>query len=399
MAASHRSRSRRVATVNTALEGLWKSGLVPQPLLDPDELVRIAQRKAGSSDFGPHDWRANLEILCGALHAEAALNPLGRTIAQGQIAAALADRLRIHALWQRHPEIADIPLGAPVIILGPMRSGSTRVQRLLACDDRLTHTCFFESWNPVPIAFGPGALDDRRLRAHLALGVGRLLNPAFAAIHPTWIDAPDEETGLYSPSLFGAAFEAQWRVPSYAHHIEATDPAPVYRELRKLLQTIAWLRGDFAPRPWILKAPQMMQDVGTVREIFPGARFVILHRDAPAVIASSSSLTRNQMAMQSDDVNPAWIGREWTRKVALRQARLEAAAIPAERRADIAFDAMNDDWQGGLVRVYGLLKLPLNAALMARMAGTLAKARRQRLERHAYRASDFGLAEPVRSYG
>ncbi len=162
------------------------------------------------------EWRDRLDRLTHALHTEAALSPLGTIIAYGQLVAALANRARMHALWKRHPEILSRPFRAPIIILGQMRSGSTRMQRLLACDPRLAHTRFFESWNPLPALRRSVPIDDRRLRAWLALRCARWLNPAFGTIHPTGTTQPDEEIGLHNISIFGSAFEAQWRIPSFA---------------------------------------------------------------------------------------------------------------------------------------------------------------------------------------
>lgn len=362
-----------------------------RPSLDPDALIASAIEAAGSKDFGPdRGWRERLAVLTNALEREARLTPLGRTIAHGQLLAALTGRLRARALWRERPEIARIPLPRPIVVLGQMRSGTTRMQRLLACDRRFTFTRFFESWCPVP---SRGWFDDRRLRAGAALATARWLNPRFAAIHPTSTGAPDEEFGLHNLSIYGATFEAQWRVPSFAAHCEATDPAPVYAELRKLLQTLAWLRGEREPHSWVLKLPQFMADLPALLAVFPDARLVCLSRDPAAVVASSCSLVRNQMEMQSDCVDPIWIGREWLRKTMLRERR----AGEARRRADVAqvevdYRAIDADWRGEMRRVYAGLGETLTAQVEARMARFLARSR-QRAGGHRYGLEEFGLSD------
>ncbi|WP_106407389.1 sulfotransferase family protein [Sphingomonas jatrophae] len=383
------TRRRRLA--NRLLEQAWASGAASVPSLDPAHLVAAATARVRSDaleDAGP--WRTNLDVLAAALEAEAGLSALGRTIAHGQIVAALADRARLSALWRRHPEIAEQPLAAPIIVLGQMRSGTTRMQRLLACDPRLAHTRLFESLNPVPT----GAIDDRRLRAILGLGLARLLNPSFAAIHPTGASAPDEEAGFHSISLYGATFEAQWRVPAFARHCEALEPSPVYAEFRRLMQTVAWLRGAPA-RPWVLKLPQMMQDLPAVLATFPDARLVCLHRDATATVASSASLVLNQMALQCDAPDPHWIGREWLHKAVLRHGRAAAARAAAAHvpQVEVHFSDMNRDWRGEMRRVYAMLGLPLTAAVERRMAAYVARAARAPLHHHRYSLDAFGLTE------
>lgn len=384
--------ARRVARANAALDGAWSRGWAERPPLEPEALLARARAKTGLNDAGADTgWRRRLDVLVGDLHDHAALTPLGRTIAHGQLVAALANRMRAHALWRRHPEILQLPVPAPVIVLGQMRSGTTRMQRLLACDPRLAFTRFFEGWNPVPLRSG-GMIDDRYLRGWLALRCSRLLLPAFDAIHPTATGQADEEIGFHNVSIFGTAFEAQWNVPAFAAHTEAEDTRPVYQEFRRLLQTVAWQRRQRSVRPWILKLPQMTQDLASVLSAFPDARLVVLDRDPAALVGSAASLVYSQMQLQSDDADPRRIGREWLRKVALRHHRTErdlaTAAVPQVR---VSFDAIGADWRGEMRRVYAMLDMPLLPEVEARMARYLSRPQHRRLAAHHYDLENFGV--------
>ena len=379
----------RVALANAALEKAWARGWAERPPLEPEALLARARAKTGLGDAGADTgWRRRLDLLVEDLHAHAALTALGRTIAHGQLVAALANRMRVHALWRRHPEILDLPVPAPVIVLGQMRSGTTRMQRLLACDPRLAHTRFFESWNPVPMR--AGGWDDRHLRGWLALRASRWLCPEFAAIHPVAAGQADEEIGFHNVSIFGSAFEAQWRVPNFAAHAEREDTRPVYQEFRRLLQTVAWQRKAAQPRPWVLKLPQMTQDLPAALAAFPDARLVVLDRDPAALVGSAASLVHTQMRLQSDAVDPRWIGREWLRKVALRRRRTADALAEAQaERVEVGYEAIGADWRGEMRRVYALLGLPLIPEVEARMARYLA---RRAPGTHRYDLAEFGLA-------
>jgi hypothetical protein len=385
---------RRTHILNDMLETAWNRGWLSRPSLDPEMLLASARRKTRLSDAGTDDgWRDRLDRLSDALHREASLTPLGRTIAHGQLVSALSNRLRAHAFWQRHPEILSVPLAAPIIIVGQMRSGSTRMQRLLACDPRFTFTRFFESWNPLPRTRAWKLLDDRRLRGWFSLRMARFINPDFDVIHPTCTAQADEEIGLHNISLYSSAFEAQWRVPSFVAHSEAMDTRPVYREFKRLLQTLAWLRRDRGDRPQILKIPQFSQDLEAVLDTFPYARLVCLHRDAEALVGSAASLVHNQMLVQSDRVDPEWIGREWVRKVALRDRRTNAArAVATVPQIDVHFDHIQDDWRSEMRRVYLMLDLPLLARVEADMARYLSSRSRGPTKRHVYDIADFGIS-------
>lgn len=389
---SPRQPGDRLAFVNDALERAWTRGWLSRPDIEPAALLGAARRVTRLDDFGADDgWRERIERLCQAIADEAALNALGTTIAYGQIVAALAARARAAALWRRHPEIEQVPIPAPIIVVGQMRSGSTRIQRLLACDDQFAFTRFFESWNPLP-RWNWLPIDDRVLRAWLALRVAHRLNPQFGIIHPTSTRAADEEIGFHNIALYGAAFEAQWRIPSFARHGEQADCRPVYAEFRRHLQTVRWLRRDRDERPWILKVPQFAQDLGTVIETFPDARLVVLSRDPAEVVGSSASLAYNQMIVQSDRVDRAWIGREALRKVVLRRDRV----AHARQRHDvpwtnIAFEAVEADWRTEIAKVYTLLARPLRPQVERKMERFMRPGSHARLARHSYSLADFGL--------
>ena len=356
--------------------------------------MKAAAGAVGLSDFGlDNGWRGRLERLCEALAQEAALTSLGTTIAYGQLVAALANRLRAAALWQRRPEILEVPIERPIIIVGQMRSGSTRMQRMLACDPGLTFTRFFESWNPLPRWMHKG-FDDRIVRGWFALRLASWLNPQFKIIHPASTFAADEEIGIHNIALYGAAFEAQWRIPSFARAGEAADCRPVYEEFRAHLQTIRWLRRDQRDRPWVLKIPQFGQDLRTVLEVFPDARLVVLERDPVSVVGSSASLVHNQMAVQSRSADPLWIGREWLAKTALRKQRIdEGLSRHSGPSVTVDFHEMQVDWRSEMRRVYHSLDMPFTSDVERRMARFAARPSHARLRRHHYDIADFGLCE------
>lgn len=378
--------------VNAGLRQSWRTGLAQRPELSAEAITADAVRRTGIDSFGPDvRWRPALDLLLHSLEQDAALSPLGRTIAYGQLVGVMMQRARAYALWARHPEILERHVAAPVIVLGHMRSGSTRVQRLLACDERLAHTRFFESWRPLPHR-APGLVDGRKLRAAAALHVAQLLNPRFTAIHPTSVGAPDEEIGFHAFALCGGPFEAQWRVPAFARHWERTDRHAVYREFRALVQTIGWLRGEPEDRPWILKVPQFMQDLPALLAAFPDARLLCLKRDPAEIVASSASLALNQMQIQSDRVDRDWIGREWLHKVALRERVAQVTLARSDApRLDIDFAAMNANWRGEMARIWRFLGLAPCPAATARMAAYIAAAHGHDRRRPRYSLADFGL--------
>ena len=373
--------SSRARALDRLLRKAWNSGRLARP-----DLERLRKR-ADQLAAGSKAWREALDRLIESLRDEARLNAVGLTFAYVQIARLLEQRRRADRLWRARPEIAGNELPRPIVVLGHMRSGTTRLQRLLGCDPRLNHTRFFEVTTPLP-----PAIDWRVLESWAQLRLIGFLNSEIHAVHPTSALAVDEVFGLLAFSFYGAQFEAQWRVPDFARWWEAQDKSWVYGELRHLVQTISWQRR--APEaPWVLKAPQFMEDLEPLLAAFPDARLVCLHREADAVVASTASLVCHQMQIQSDAVDRQWIGQEWLRKTARREA--QCAEVLAARsdvaRLDVDFAAVSDDWRGETRRIYRFLELELTPAVERRMAGYLRRAEASGFRGHRYRASDFGL--------
>ncbi|MGV3554495.1 MAG: sulfotransferase family protein [Croceibacterium sp.] len=369
----------------------WDRRWLTRP--DLGALRAKARKLERAKPEGDAPWRLALERLVDSLETEAQINEIGLTFAYVQLSDLLRQRARAERLWRRHPEILELPIERPIVVLGQMRSGTTRLQRLLGCDERLTHTHFHEVMSP---AARVPALAVAKSAAQIALL--DFLSPATRAVHPTSATAVEEAYGLLSLSFYGAHFEAQWRIPGFTRWWEGEDRAAVYRDFKRYLQTLAWRRCG-PTRPWVLKAPQFMEDLDALLAVFPDARLICLQRPAEDVVASSASLVWHQMSLQSNHADRQWIGAEWLRKTALRQAacnRVRAARADVPQ-LETGFADVNDDWRAEMRRIYDFLDLPLTVEVERKMARYLRRAEGSGFRNHAYDPSDFGLtAERVR---
>ncbi len=370
--------------LSAGLEAAWNCRLLTPPTLEPDDLLATAAR-AGPSCLGQGNWRAAFELLTEDLRGSARLNALGRTIAHGQLVGILRQRILAARLWQRCPQILDLPIREPVIVLGHMRSGTTRLHRLLACDPRFAFTRLHETLAPLATSSARSIASTMAVQSLL-----HLCNPQLRRIHPTFAFAPEEEFGLHAHSFHGAMFEAQWNVPRFARHSERRDPGPVYLEFRRLVQTLRWRRREPEEKVQLLKAPQFMAELDSVLGAFPGARLLWVRRDLGEVVASTASLVWNQRRIQSDSADRHAIGREWLDKTRMREER----ALAALRKHDpptleIEYAALNGDWRPQIQNVYRFLRYDLSPAVerrMAKVAGSIAH------QGHRYSPEEFGLA-------
>ncbi len=385
------ARSSRVDRVNGWLEKAWRNGLSDKPSLDPEALWAKALRSApATGERGPRseaavaDFRLRLEVLCDALMAEARLNPLGLTVAHGQLVRVIRQRLELGAMWQDDPAILETPLAPPIIVVGHMRSGTTRVHRLLASDPALAATRFCDSWHPVP-----RTPDTRPVWSAFSLLIARTLDPWLDTLHPFGATRVDEELGWLAAALDHCAYEAQWRVPSFTAFSEARDPTMVYREFARVLRSDAkWHENAALPR--VLKVPQFAEDLPALLAQFPDARVVHTRRGEDDLTRSAASLVANQMAMQSNDVDFAWIENEVARKIALRQQRMdEALATFDGPLSEVSFEALNADWEAEMARVYADLHLPFTAKALDGMRAEQGRAKNSPHKRHGQQMREF----------
>ena len=366
---------------NAFLGKAWQRGWLPAPDLDPQALWALAAKpygagaeaaeNGGRSADDVADFRGRLARMIAAIEAEADLNPLGRAMAWGQLSRVVKNRLAFGALWLERPELLGATLAPPIIVIGHMRSGTTRIHTLLAADPAHSHTRYCDAYHPVPARLG-ARLGINRVKATVELAMLGMLNPWMQSIHPMAAGAVEEELAWISAALHHSIYESQWHIPSYSAWSEARDPAPLYREFVRILQSDAAHRG-MADRPRVLKVPAFAEDLATLLSLFPGARLVIAEREHKAVLRSAVSLAANQMAMQSDSCCLEVIAARWRHKIALREARMAGVLKgwhgPVARAS---FDDLNADWEAVIARVYADLGLALTPRALAGMRWVMA---------------------------
>jgi hypothetical protein len=391
------SRGRRAVQANDFLGRAWDKGWLPPPSLEPDALWALAAKglgeraeaaeHAGRSEEDVADFRERLARLCAAVQTEAELTSLGRTMAFGQLMRAVKNRLALGDLWARRPQLIATRLAPPVIVIGHMRSGTTRIHKLLAADPAFSHTRYCDAHHPVPARLGVN-----RAKAVVELALLGVLNPWMQSIHPMAPAEVEEELAWISAALHHSIYESQWRIPAYSAWSEARDAAPVYREFLRIFQTDAAIRG-IAAKPRVLKVPAFAEDLATLLTLFPDARLVLASRDGEAVFKSAVSLSANQMAVQSDSCDLAEIEALWRHKIALREQRIAAALAQWDGPvARLAFDDLTRDWEAAMAECYRQLGLALTPQALRQMRRVMATSTRGRHHAHAAQLAGFDRA-------
>ncbi|MEL7446615.1 MAG: sulfotransferase [Pseudomonadota bacterium] len=390
------TRAPLVEKSNAWLSKAWAKGWLPEPTLDPAALWAVAAKPFGSDaelvettgrdSRDVADFRLRLSKLTEAAQAEARLNPLGRAMGHGQLVRVIRQRLGMGKKWAEHTDLPRTDIAPPIIVIGHMRAGTTRVHKLLAADPAHSSTRFCDAWHPVP-----AKPDMRAVKSAIDLAIMRRINPWIDAIHPMATQAVEEELSWLAAALNHSVYQTQWHIPSYSGWSEARDPAPVYREFGRILRTDSAYRGVSA-KPRVLKVPTFSEDLPSLLAEFPDARLIIAQRDSEDVLRSAVSLVANLMTISSDHCDLGWIETEWRRKLALRDERMASFVDHWDGPiAHLQFDALGEDWESEIARTYQALDLELSGKALLAMRKEMVRSKSGQHLSHSEHLSRFAM--------
>ena len=322
--------------------------------LSIEAILSHAVAATGLDDFGPDDFRERLELQLAEMNADPERTGIGRMIMFGDCARNAANRLLIRELLKQHPEILDIPIEKPVIVVGLPRSGTTHLVNLLAADSRFRSMPLWESYEPVPNPKEPArvdGVDPRWTRCQQQWEAMQQAAPFIAAMHPMEPDHVHEENELMAPDFSNYNLEWVSRSPGWRDYYLSHDQTPHYRYLKTVLQILQWYR----PRErWVLKSPQHLEQLGPLLAVFPDATIVVTHRDPVAVIQSTITMLTYGSRTGYRSPRPEWYRDYWSDRIhrLLEASVRDRHLLPEGRTVDVFFHEYMADEMGTLQRVY-----------------------------------------------
>lgn len=365
---------------------------------DADELLAEAQRRTGLHDFGDPRFREPMEKLLESLDRDARLHEAGRQAQRERVIGSLVTRLTAEAFVAEHPEIEDERIEAPLVIVGPTRSGTTRLHRMLSADPRHFTVLWWENRSPVPRPGTDWRRDDPRI-AEAREEVRQVLEaaPQMKAIHPWDPMGPDEDALLCEHAFFSYVPESSVHVPSYRDWMQEQDVTPAYAFLARMLRILQWQkkeRGERGER-WVVKTPQHLGFIETFCRVFPDARIVQTHRDPLSAVPSAASMYSTLWQITSDEVDLSAAGRQCRDRLELDLSRFLAfrARQPADRVFDLWFDEMERDSIGPVERMYAWLGTPFLPETRRALERWLVDNAREKRPPHRYTFETFGLTK------
>jgi len=378
-----------------ALNAIWK-GTYPlgtKIKLDKDELIKSARKVTGLHDLGNRFWDEPLDRMLTSLNEEARLSPVGRFISRQRLINLLSVRLRAEDLFKKYPEILNRELYPVMLVIGLQRTGTTKLQRLLASDPDNRALLSWEAINPAPIKGDTKNGDERIKIARTSEKALKMMSPGFFAIHPVEHLAPEEDVLLLDVSFMSQTAEAITQVPSYASWLEKTDQSPAYRYMVKLLKLLQWQRPG---KRWVLKTPHHLEFLDLVDKYFGDVQYIWTHRNIYESIPSFLSMVAYSRVMFSGKVDKHEVAGHWVRKngYMLKKA-LDFIKDDhhSERFTHIRYKNLVEDAMGVMERIYADRGEQISPALKKLFEKANQKNGQGKYGQHIYSLKDFGIDE------
>lgn len=375
------------------INGIWKSSyaLGTRSSLDKDSLIRAARKSTGLTDFGPDFREEPLDRMLASIEGEARLHPIGQFITRQRLIQLLSVRLRAEHWFKKHPEILEQPLYPVFLIIGLQRTGTTKLQRLLAADPDNRALLSWEALNPAPLNGDLKSGKERIKVARTSEKALKLMSPGFFAIHPVEHLAPEEDVLLLDVSFLSTTAEATMHVPSYAAWLEETDQSSAYAYMVKLMKLLQWQR---PAKRWVLKTPHHLEFPDLAKKHFGDVQFIWTHRNVYESIPSFLSMVSYARILFSDRVSPEEVARHWLRKTGYMLTRaldFHAKNSNTSLFTHIPYEQLVDDPVGMLHSIYGHRNEPISPGLEQHFKVADRVNPQGKYGRHAYTLEDFGL--------
>ncbi|TYA53825.1 sulfotransferase family protein [Formosa maritima] len=376
------------------LNSVWLKtyALGTKSTLEIESLKKAAIKATGLSDFG-NFWEEPLKVMLKSINEEAKLHPIGQFIARQRIINLLAVRLRAEDYFKKYPEILEQELYPCMVIVGLQRTGTTKLQRLLAADPDNRALLSWEALNPAPLKGDDKTGKERLKIAQTSVKALKHMSPGFFAIHPLESEAPEEDVLLLDVSFLSTTTEATMNVPTYAAWLEKTDQSPAYEYMVKLLKLLQWQR---PAKRWVLKTPHHLEFLPMVKKHFGDVQFIWTHRNVQECIPSFLSMVSYSRILFSKEVKQIEVAKHWVRKngYMLQKALDYRTKIEADIIfTDISYNALVKDSLVAIKKIYADRDEIISPELKNILEKSNNENPKGKYGIHKYNLEDFGIDE------
>lgn len=325
-------------------------------MLSVAKLLDKARQSTGLDDLGNESYCEGLAVAVRAANTESRLNDRGFAMLESKLVMLLSNRLRVEHWYALHPEIDEQQIVAPLIGLSLPRTGSTALGCNLAEDPAMRSLLMWEASAPCPPPEKISYCTDPRI-AELDRRMVRSdeLYPRLKTMLPHSATAIAEDLNLLGLDFKWQSMLPSARVPSYADWLlHEADVVPAYRYMKRALKLLQW---RCPGRRWQLKSPCHLPFIEALNEVFPDAKFWMIHRDIASVLPSVVDIYHELLRPVMDEVDGQYIidvtTNYWT--IGLQRTMAFRDQGHEERFIDLQFAEFQQDPECCIERVYRFL--------------------------------------------
>ena len=367
-----------------------------------DDILHRAQQQTGLTELDSDSWREGLELIL-KLSEDPRMSESGAASLEKRCVDALANRLRVHAYVQQHPEVLDEQIEAPLFILGMPRTGTTVLSYLLGQDPARRSLLKWEALDSAPPATTETLRTDPRCVAMLQQEkqiLAAIKMHGISLAHWEDADGPTECMFLHGQDFKGLLWDSFTPGTGYVDWLLADcDVTSAYEYQKRVLQVLQ----SGAPGRWCLKMPSHSVHLEALLKVFPDARLVWSHRDPYKSTGSLCNLLMMpaSMMLKPEALDKPALGANCKRQMREHVMRPLAVRerIGDERFFHLHYGAFMRDPIGELRRLYEWDGQAFTTGPESRMRAWLADNPQHKLGRAHYTLDEYGLSkaelEPV----
>lgn len=360
-----------------------------------ESFMAAARKQTGLDDFGNTGFTARARSWLESVTDEAMLSAQGVAVIENVIVGWLVNRLRFADDLKKHPEILDEVVRQPVFVTGMPRTGTTKLQRILASDPEVQSLPFWQILNIAPVpSVNPDKPDPRIGMAAGYIEAMVRQFPDFLTAHPAFVDEPEEESFYIDNDFQSLANCTRVRAPSYWRRIKHSRRRESHAYLKRALQYVQWQRGMAGQRPWVLKSPLHVSVLDSLFENFPDAIVVHAYRNPVVALPSNCRIVEVFRGMTTDDIDLHELGAEqlavWSEM--LQQHLEQRDQLGDARIVDVHYDDINGNVFAAVAGIYRRRGMAFDMRVERRMRDWEANHPQHQFGRHRYSLERYGLS-------
>jgi hypothetical protein len=356
-----------------------------------EEVIERANHRTGLAKFADNSFEEPLRILAKSYQEEAALSAFGHMAARWDTLRFLTNLLELREAEERNPAILKQPIEQPIFITGLPRSGTTFLHSLLV-EDRENRAV--RCWETIfPCASRATSPTAQVAKVERQLGAFAWLAPEIRDVHRLSAQSPQECTEITAHVFQSLRFDTTHRVPSYRRWLDDVGHLAAYRFHRRFLQHLQYGK---SARRWVLKSPDHVFALDAIREVYPDARFVFVHRNPLEVLPSVAQLTEILRRPFTRHLDRCEIGEQvserWEKGASILVALAAASDTSPDRTVHVDFKALVRNPLGSVRALYERFGLTLSDAFAQRLFAHLADWPEGGYQRQRPSLEEYGLS-------